>query len=131
MPSAQSKNFKALGNAARRTLWILGLSVLICLQAGCEKKAPTVDQKLVNTYTEMLIAEQMYGKDNPTVRTKRKAILDSAGYSRGQFLKKVDDILDDKDMWVPFQRAVIERLDSLIEQSNRNKAIPKRRRGED
>ena len=89
MPSAQSKNFKTLGNAARRTLWILGLSVLICLQTGCEKKAPTVDQKLVNTYTEMLIAEQMYGKDNPTVRTKRKAILDSAGYSRGQFLKKV------------------------------------------
>ena len=68
---------------------------------------------------------------NRCTATKRKAILDSAGYSRGQFLKKVDDILDDKDMWVPFQKAVIERLDSLIEQSNRNKAIPKRRRGED
>ena len=47
------------------------------LKAGCEKKAPTVDQKFVNTYTELLIAEQMYGTDSPKARLHRKAILDS------------------------------------------------------
>jgi hypothetical protein len=95
---------------------------------GCEKKTPSVDQKFVSTYTELLIAEQMYGKDSPTARVKRKAILDSAGYSREQFLTKANSILDDRDMWVPFQKAVIDRLDSLIEQ---NKTAPARRRGED
>ncbi len=107
---------------------ILGLTVLLCLQSGCDKKAPSVDQKFVNTYTELLIVEQMYGKDSPTARVKRKAILDSAGYSREQFLTKANSILDDRDMWVPFQKAVIDRLDTLIEQ---NKAAPARRRGED
>ena len=107
---------------------ILGLAALLCLQMGCDKKAPSVDQKFVNTYTELLIVEQMYGKDSPSARIKRKAILDSAGYSRDQFLKKANAILDDRDMWVPFQKAVIDRLDTLIEQ---NKTVPARKRGED
>ncbi len=107
---------------------ILGLTVLLCLQMGCDKKAPSVDQKFVNTYTELLIVEQMYGKDSPTARIKRKVILDSAGYSRDLFLTKANAILDDRDMWVPFQKAVIDRLDTLIEQ---NKTVPARKRGED
>ena len=115
----------------KRNLWIFCLVTLACLQAGCEKKAPTVDQKLVNTYTELLIAEQMYGQDSPAARTKRKAILDSAGYSRDQFLKKTNAILDDKDMWIPFQKAVIERLDTLIEQSKSEKGFLSRRHRED
>ena len=115
----------------KRNLWIFCLAALACLQVGCEKKAPTVDQKLVNTYTELLIAEQMYGQDSPAARTKRKAILDSAGYSRDQFLKKTNAILDDRDMWVPFQKAVIERLDTLIEQGKNEKESLSRRRGED
>ena len=110
-----------------RTLWILGLAALICLQAGCEKKAPTVDQKFVNTYTELLIAEQMYGTDSPKARLHRKTILDSAGYSREIFLQKARAILDDKDMWVPFQKAVIERLDTLVEKKNARPERPRKR----
>ena len=128
MTGVRSQIFKNTKNVAWRFLMIFGLVALLCLQTGCEKKAPSVDQKFVNTYTELLIVEQMYGKDSPTARTKRKAILDSAGYSREQFLKKANDILDDRDMWVPFQKAVIDRLDTLIEQ---NKTAPARRRGED
>ena len=114
-----------------RLLWILGLAALICLQTGCEKKEPAVDQKFVNTYTELLIAEQMYGRESPDARIKRKAILTEAGYTREQFLKKANAILEDRDMWVPFQRAVVNRLDTLLEKSNQHKAPPKRRRGED
>ena len=117
--------------SGNRIILIIALAVLMCLQAGCDKKSPTLDERFVNTYTELLIAEQMYGKDSPSARLKRKAILDNAGYSREQFLKKADEILDDKDMWVPFQKAVIARLDSLIEQGNQKNQPPKRRRGED
>jgi hypothetical protein len=128
MTDVQPRIIKNSKGVAWRSLMILGLAALLCLQMGCDKKAPSVDQKFVNTYTELLIVEQMYGKDSPTARIKRKAILDSAGYSREQFLKKADAILDDRDMWVPFQKAVIERLDTLIEQ---NKTAPIRKRGED
>ena len=110
---------------------ILGLVVLLCLQTGCEKKKKSVDEKFVSTYTGLLIVEQMYGKDTPTARLKRKTILNEAGSSREQFFTKVDEVLDDKDMWVPFQKAVIDRLDSLIEQGNQKNKPPRRRRGED
>ncbi len=128
MTDIQPRIIKSLKNVAGRFLMILGLTVLLCLQMGCDKKAPSVDQKFVNTYTELLIVEQMYGKDSPTARIKRKVILDSAGYSRDLFLTKANAILDDRDMWVPFQKAVIDRLDTLIEQ---NKTVPARKRGED
>ena len=109
---------------------ILGLVALLCLQAGCEKKKKSVDEKFVNTYTELLIAEQMYGKDSPTARLKRKVILNEAGYSRETFIKNANEILDDKDLWVPFQKAVIDRLDTLIEWGH-NQQTQKRGRGED
>jgi hypothetical protein len=128
MTDVQPRIIKSSKSVAWRFLMILGLAALLCLQSGCDKKAPSVDQKFVNTYTELLIVEQMYGKDSPTARIKRKAILDSAGYSRDLFLKKANAILDDRDMWVPFQKAVIDRLDTLIEQ---NKTVPAHRRGED
>ena len=129
MTDVQPRIIKSSKSVAWRFLMILGLAALLCLQSGCDKKAPSVDQKFVNTYTELLIVEQMYGKDSPTARIKRKAILDSAGYSRDQFLTKANAILDDRNMWVPFQKAVIDRLDTLIEQNKA--AAPARRRGED
>ena len=81
--------------SGNRIFLIIALAVLMCLQAGCEKKSPTLDERFVNTYTELLIAEQMYGKDSPTARLKRKKILSDAGYNREQFLKKADEILGD------------------------------------
>ena len=126
MTKAKSQQTRNKGYAAWRFLCILGLAAFTCLQAGCEKKVPSIDQKFVNAYTEMLIAEQIYGKDSPTAMLKRKLILDEAGYSREVFLKKANAILDNKDMWVPFQKAVIDRIDSLTEQS---KAAPMRKRG--
>lgn len=125
MTGVRSQFFKNAKNVAWRSLMILVFAMFICLQSGCDKKEPSVDQKFVNTYTELLIAEQMYGKDSPAARLRRKAVLDSVGYSRDEFLKMSKAILDDKDMWVPFQKAVINRLDTLAEQAN---AEPGRKR---
>ena len=61
MTGVRSQIFKNTKNVAWRFLMIFGLVALLCLQTGCEKKAPSVDQKFVNTYTELLIVEQMYG----------------------------------------------------------------------
>jgi len=122
----------AAGCNLRRALWALACAALLFLAAGCEKKAPSVDQKFVNAYVEMLVAENMYGKSSTTAMVKRQNILKEAGYTRETFLKKANSILDDRDMWVPFQRAVVARLDSLIEEGNKDKEKgPKRKRGED
>ena len=114
-----------------RILLILGLVAILSLQAGCEKKSSSVDQKFVNTYTELLVIEQMYGKDSPTARVNRKTRLSDSGYTRESFLQEANKVLDNKDMWVPFQKAVIERLDSLIAQGEKQRKSSKRQRGED
>lgn len=115
------KGNKSHAQDAWRTLCLLGLTVLLLLASGCEKKEPSVDQKFVNTYVEMLIAESMYAQNTPNAMVKRQAILKEAGYTRNTFLKKANSILDDRDMWVPFQRAVIARLDSLLEEIERSR----------
>jgi hypothetical protein len=113
-------------------LWALGCAALLFLATGCEKKDPSVDQKFVNTYVDMLVVESIYGKTTPSAMVRRQEILKKAGYTRESFLKKSNDILDDKNMWVPFQKAVIARLDSLIEEGNKSKGEgPRRKRRED
>ena len=116
----------------KHTLWALACAALLFLATGCEKKDPSIDQKFVDAYVEMLIAENIYGKNSTTTMVRRQEILKSAGYTREKFLKKSHAILDDKDMWVPFQKAVIARLDTLIEQGNKTKGdSPRRKRRED
>ena len=123
---------KNLRQVAQCALWTLGCAALLFFAAGCEKKDPSVDQKFVNTYVEMLVAENIYGKTSTATMVKRQEILKNAGYTRESFLKKSNDILDDKNMWVPFQKAVIARLDSLIEEGNKSSGDgPRRKRRED
>ena len=125
MTDVQWQTFRTAKSVAWRTLLILAFVACLCLQVGCDKKDPSVDQKFVNAYTELLIAEQMYGKDSPAARLRRKAVLDSVGYSREDVLKKARVVLDDRVMWVPFQKTDIDRLDTLAEQT---KAEPGRKR---
>jgi hypothetical protein len=123
---------KNLRQVAQCALWVLCCAALLFLATGCEKKEPSVDQKFVNTYVEMLVAENIYGKSSTTTMVKRQEILKNAGYTREKFLQKSQAILDDKDMWVPFQKAVIARLDSLIEEGNKSSGDgPRRKRRED
>ena len=65
------------------------------LFSGCSGEV-TVDQKFVNLFVELRIAEMTYGKDSPTVRIVRQDALKAAGYTREQFLAKTEEILNDE-----------------------------------
>ena len=80
---------------------------------GCSSEV-SVDQKFVNLFVELRVAEMTYGKDSPMGRLVRQDILKEAGYTREQFLAKTDEILNDERQWVPFQKAVNARIDSLL-----------------
>ena len=56
------------------------------------------------------------GKDSPTARLLRHETLKAAGYTSEEFLAKTDEILNDERQWVPFQKAVNARIDSLLQQ---------------
>ena len=79
---------------------------------GCADEV-SVDQKFVNLFVELRTAEITYGKDSPMGRLVRQDALKAAGYTREQFLAKTEEILNDERQWVPFQKAVNARIDSL------------------
>ena len=80
---------------------------------GCSGEV-SVDQKFVDLFVELRVAEMTYGKDSPMGRLVRQDALKAAGYTREQFLAKTDEILNDERQWVPFQKAVNARIDSLL-----------------
>ena len=105
-----------VGNKAtgrRATLVVALLLFVVFGMAGCNGEV-TVDQKFVNLFVEMRIAEMTYGKTSPMTRLVRQDALKAAGYTREQFLAKTDEILNDERLWVPFQKAVNARIDSLL-----------------
>ena len=80
---------------------------------GCANEV-SVDQKFVDLFVELRVSEITYGKDSPMGRLVRQDALKVAGYTREQFLAKTDEILNDERQWVPFQKAVNARIDSLL-----------------
>ena len=80
---------------------------------GCANEV-SVDQKFVDLFVELRVSEITYGKDSPMGRLVRQDALKAAGYTREQFLAKTDEILNDERQWVPFQKAVNARIDSLL-----------------
>lgn len=99
-------------------LWtcIVALSFALGLFSltSCEKKAPTVDEKLVATFVDIRAMEQTLGTDTPEARIARKEIVEKHGFTVESFKASVDKVLADKDLWVPFQKAVVARIDTLL-----------------
>lgn len=83
------------------------------LFSGCSDEV-SVDQNFVNLFVELRLAEMTYGKDSPMARLVRRDALKAAGYTREEFLAKTDEILEDERQWVPFQKAVVARIDTLL-----------------
>ena len=79
----------------------------------------------MDLFIELRVVELTYGKDSPTGRLVRQDALKAAGYTREQFLAKANDILDDERQWMPFQKAVTERIDSLLAEPNEAEATEK------
>jgi hypothetical protein len=97
--------------------------LLAALFSGCSGEV-SVDQEFVNLYVELRVAEMTYGKTSPTTRLVRQDALKAAGYTRESFLAKADEILSDERQWIPFQKAVNARIDSLLAPPAASAAAP-------
>lgn len=104
--------------------------LLAALFSGCSGEV-SVDQEFVNLYVELRIAEMTYGKTSPMTRLVRQDALKAAGYTRESFLAKADEILGDERQWVPFQKAVNARIDSLLAPPAASAAAPGANTGND
>ena len=81
---------------------------------GCGQDAPTPDNRFVSAYVEMRMVEQTYGGESPAARLARKTVLEKYGYDRESFAAACEKVLEDEYMWMPFQQAVVDRIDSLL-----------------
>ncbi len=108
---------------SRHLLYVLIFFALCGSLFGCSGKV-TVDQKFVDLYIELRIADMTYGRTSPMARMVRQDALKAAGYTRERFLSKTDEILDDERQWVPFQKAVNARIDSLLTIPSSDAPVP-------
>lgn len=86
----------------------------LCSLFGCKEKVPSIDANLVSTYVDICVMEDKLGSDAPDARLARVSIIKSHGYTLESYTKAVDAILEDDTRWVPFQQAVVNRIDSLL-----------------
>lgn len=84
------------------------------LLAACSKQDVKPDMRLVESYVEVRMIEQTYGAESPAARLSRQATLKKYGYTSESFTQACDAVLNDDAMWLPFERAVTERIDSLL-----------------
>ena len=97
-----------------RTVFFAWMSGLLLTLAACGD-APSVDENLVETFVELRVAEQMYGSETPMARLARSKTLEKHGYTRETFLAMTDNILADPHYWMPFQKRVTDRIDSVLD----------------
>lgn len=91
------------------------LSALCALVlAACDKTGPSVDSRLVATYVDIRAMEQSIGTETPEARLARKSIVEQHGYTLESYKAAIDKVLNNAESWVPFQQAVINRIDSLM-----------------
>lgn len=107
-----------------RHLLVAALFLVVTFGMGGCNGEVSVDQEFVNLYVELRVAEMTYGKTSPTTRLVRQDALKAAGYTRESFLAKADEILGDERQWVPFQKAVNARIDSLLAPPAASTAAP-------
>lgn len=105
------------------------LSCVLCmlLLSACDKGAPSVDLKLVATYVDIRAMEHSLGTETPEARLARKGIIENHGYTLESYSAAIDKVLDDPARWVPFQQAVVNRIDSLV--GNAPSASPGHQKG--
>ena len=107
-----------------RHLLVTALFLVVTFGMGGCNGEVSVDQEFVNLYVELRVAEMTYGKTSPTTRLVRQDALKAAGYTRESFLAKADEILSDERQWIPFQKAVTARIDSLLAPPAASAAAP-------
>lgn len=102
-------------NGTRSNAFRFAFALLAALLVvACSGDSPDVDERLVSTYVEVRMVEQTFGAESPAARLARKGVLERHGYTAESFAKACDKVLDDDALWIPFQQAVVDRIDSLL-----------------
>lgn len=98
---------------SRKIFWAAAFG-MAAFFAGCSDKAPSVDMNLVNAFVDLRLIENQYGSSSPAARLARRDALAKYGYTQETFTAASDKVLGDDELWVPFQKAVVDRIDSLM-----------------
>lgn len=99
---------------AGRVLGAIFLSLFMMTSfSGCSNEVKA-DQNLVDAFVELRLVDIDLGGASPVARIARQNILKQYGYTREEYIAKVDKILEDENQWMPFQKAVNERIDFLL-----------------
>ena len=91
---------------------IFALMFAAVLLVACFNDEPTVDERFVDAFVDMRAMEMMYGAQSPTTRVARREILQKYGYTQETFAQEIQA---DEHYWLPFQKKVVNRLDSVLD----------------
>ncbi|MCQ2093158.1 MAG: hypothetical protein MJY85_10830 [Fibrobacter sp.] len=91
----------------------VALSFVVAALLGCSGEV-SVDQNYVDAFVELRVIDITFGAQSPASRIARQEVLKKHGYTLESFLAKTDKVLEDENMWVPFQKAVTVRIDEKI-----------------
>lgn len=100
-------------NFSKYALTLLLCIGTICLSA-CKPQNVKIDEKFIDTYIDLRVAENVYGRNSSDARIARKKILKDAGYKREDFIKTIDWLFENDEQWLTFQKAVVDRIDTLM-----------------
>ena len=104
-----------IGRMIRWNVRIFALMFAAVLLVACFNDEPTVDERFVDAFVDMRAMEMMYGAQSPTTRVARREILQKYGYTQETFLAMSEKIQADEHYWLPFQKKVVNRLDSVLD----------------
>ena len=94
---------------------------IILLVFACER-TDVIDKDMVNLYADLRVATLEY--TNPSeVRIARQNLMRQAGYSAAKFAQEINNIRANPELWVHFQQAVVDRLDTLRAHENPTQRI--------
>ena len=80
----------------------------------CSKEPKPVDIRFLDTYIDLREVELRLGGNTTAAQMERGAVLKKRGYTLEGFMKEANEIMSDPARWVPFQKAVVERIDTLV-----------------
>lgn len=104
-----------LHRVARLCAKLLPAALCALALSACGDKPPSIDVKLVHAFVDIRVMEQTLGTETPEARLARVNILKGYGYTLEAYEKAVDELLENERSWVPFQQAVVARIDSVLE----------------
>lgn len=97
------------------TAFLLFLLVAFLCLAGCKDENISIEESFIAAFVEIRVAEHTYGIESPSAGLARRDILKKYGYTRESFIQKTNEILANDDMWIPFQKQVTDRIDSILD----------------